>query len=198
MSQGTRKFMSIACLDDDNTRFRHSFVDDMESFYYVLLYCGVRWLPHYHAKDFKIHIEQFFERSKMVQLRKKNFLRNPFSGVIVWHCSEFGDLLNGLRTRKWADMWRPEVVDKLWRAYDEKDLPQNDKCYHFMSDAPEVDETSAEIENDQTRQPSPQSANTTMAVPFTSNEPLFSRKEKRNANDADLDEEFFAEKRIRS
>ncbi|KAH8115716.1 hypothetical protein DFH11DRAFT_1586639 [Phellopilus nigrolimitatus] len=31
---------------DGAANFRHSIKDDMESLFYVVLYCCVRWLPH--------------------------------------------------------------------------------------------------------------------------------------------------------
>ncbi|GBE83554.1 predicted protein [Sparassis crispa] len=42
---GTQAFMSHR-LDTGNGRLRHTIEDDMESLLYVVLYCGLHWLPH--------------------------------------------------------------------------------------------------------------------------------------------------------
>ncbi|KAL6302460.1 hypothetical protein BKA93DRAFT_395403 [Sparassis latifolia] len=42
---GTQAFMSHR-LDTGNGRLRHAIEDDMESLLYVVLYCGLHWLPH--------------------------------------------------------------------------------------------------------------------------------------------------------
>ena len=42
--QGTWAFMSYFSLSEDD--FRHSFQDDMESFYWIVLYAAILWLPH--------------------------------------------------------------------------------------------------------------------------------------------------------
>ncbi|KAI0770200.1 hypothetical protein C8Q74DRAFT_1422593 [Fomes fomentarius] len=43
---GTWQFMSIATLGSSGRTRKHTFLDDMESLIYVVLYCGFLWLPH--------------------------------------------------------------------------------------------------------------------------------------------------------
>ena len=48
--QGTWAFMSINVLQS-GTEYKHKFQDDMESFFYVVLYASIRWLQHTFTGD---------------------------------------------------------------------------------------------------------------------------------------------------
>lgn len=70
MRQGTWQFMSIKNLTGKKD-FRHSFLDDMESFFYVVLYAAALWLRHNHVDDLGQLMAIFFNEYRFSLGEKK-------------------------------------------------------------------------------------------------------------------------------
>ena len=71
--------------------YKHCLRDDMESLYYVVLYSGIRWLPHNHAARLGEAIDRFFFNylvagAKIVGggEKTKNVLNGDFTKSFKW------------------------------------------------------------------------------------------------------------------
>lgn len=125
--------------------FRHSFHDDMESFFYVVLYAAVRWLAHNDVEDLGDLMTYFFNefresRGKAVGGTRKgqNIIDLTFVGEFVWRCAAFAEWISTvLDLQKLAYLDRVDCdaakLSEVWEAIDAKDLPNDDRQVHPLS-----------------------------------------------------------------
>lgn len=136
--------MSIAALRGKN--FKHTFQDDMESFYYVILYSSVLWLPHKEVHNLELHVSKFFDeysedRGKVTGGIGKISDRAMGTFYEVW---EFKNdslkcWLEEVRTLQEAcrrgaqPKWTPEALHRQWKMTDEDNLPVDDRIDHRLA-----------------------------------------------------------------
>lgn len=134
--------MSIASLMVKKD-FKHSLQDEMESFYYIILYASIVGLPHENLDDVEGDISGFFDehkvhKGKLLGGRAKN--SNRFS-------SDFYDLweFKNDALKNWLEVvlqlqyksdkgeqlkWTPKALCDQWKITDEDDLPVNDRVHN--------------------------------------------------------------------
>lgn len=135
--------MSIASLLGED--FKHGFEDDMESFYYVILYASVLWLPHKNIENIEKRISRFFDEYEVndgvVQggsAKIANLVAGLFHKVWGFESDSLNRLLEGTRllqqqaAEEKRSKWTPEALHKQWKSTDEEDLPTNDKVDHLL------------------------------------------------------------------
>ncbi|OSD02405.1 hypothetical protein PYCCODRAFT_400579 [Trametes coccinea BRFM310] len=77
---GTWMFMSIRMLNSDQVNGKHTFADDMEALFYVVLYCALHYLPHdLSPEDLTSLTEGFFDQ----RLRRVGGVMHGGSGKIA-------------------------------------------------------------------------------------------------------------------
>lgn len=128
--------MSVASLV--GIEFRHRIQDDMESFYYVMLYCGVRWLPHKKVVDIKKQITSFFDEINDMggkpcggSFKHANIWVGDFHRLIGFTNAAiqawFSKVLQLQRPFFEQPNWKPEILHEIWKLADDADLPNNDR-----------------------------------------------------------------------
>ena len=139
--------MSVEMLTGDD-KFRHGFNDDMESFFYVVLYAGVRWLTHNHVEDLGDFMTYYFNEYRisfgkaMGGSRKgQNMISRTFVREFKWNNAEFAEWIDTvLNYQRTAFIDRTECdaakLFELWEAIDTKNLPNSDRHVHplWLSD----------------------------------------------------------------
>ena len=125
--------------------FQHSFQDDMESFFYVILYAGVRWLAHNHVEDLGELMTDYFNeyriscgKAKGGPRKSQNIIDVTFVGEFEWNSTGFAKWISSV-----LDLQKTAVLDRsdcdpaklfaIWEVIDAKDLPNDDRQVHLLS-----------------------------------------------------------------
>lgn len=131
--------------------FRHSFSDDMESFFYVVLYAASLWLAHDYVMDLGGLMEDYFNESRFSfgatrggSRKATNLLYNNFvdqfhwsGGILEWFYAILDLLKVAILDRLDCD---PEKFAEIWEANLGKDLPNDDRQMHRMDLPDDVSE----------------------------------------------------------
>lgn len=146
--------MSIKNLEG-NKKFRHSFQDDMESFFYVVLYASLRWLAHNQREDLELRLSQYFNENRFIvdekarggSMKVHNVVYGTFVDAFKWNNAELAEWIeNCLAMQKRAFLsrseWSPESLFELWVFTDSKNLPNNDRHVHLLMSTDEIEEPS--------------------------------------------------------
>lgn len=132
--------------------FKHTFSDDIESFFYVVLYAGLLWLPHDPVDDLKSDMMRFFgdwrERSGKFSgglLKLENITQDgTFIRLFNWKNKAFGKWIYGVQEVISAKIADKSVLalrmKKLWERIDGKKLPDDDRYEHNIDDKVPKDE----------------------------------------------------------
>lgn len=132
--------MSIALLRKRG--FRHRFQDDMESFYYVLLYSSVLWLPREEEEGFEKLVSEYFNEYlvgdgiatggsfKAVNIFT-GFFRNIWQFDNVLMQKYLDDILDLQRPFEDQPSWIPQALYTVMKSMDEEDLPLDDRMDHY-------------------------------------------------------------------
>ncbi|KAI0775522.1 hypothetical protein BD413DRAFT_470915 [Trametes elegans] len=146
---GTWAFMSIRMLDGRSLNRKHSFQDDMESLLYVVLYCGLHYLPHNlsklsltamvralfgkptdtaHGGDAKFTNSAFRQCTRRVQFGSAA-LQEWLTTVMDYHSPP-----EALR-EAYADKWsNPDHLDAFWTEFlRTRTLERADRVEHTIS-----------------------------------------------------------------
>ncbi|KAH9849497.1 hypothetical protein C2E23DRAFT_737101 [Lenzites betulinus] len=148
---GTWEFMSIRLLTTSDEESKHRFEDDMEALFYVVLYCGLRYLSHdLSMLDFTIFFKEIFQYSvpgigftiggggkssiainrtftKTTHFRSAGF--QEWLNTIMDYCWPRGEL-----KEKYKDMWTPVHVDTYWSEFlKTRELEHDDRVVHTLS-----------------------------------------------------------------
>lgn len=128
--------------------FRHRFKDDMESFYYVVLYASIHWLPHENPDDVKTEVARFFDEYKERRgkahggiAKSSNFTSGRFYDLWGFQNDALKIWLEGVRKMQWKNWddeqpkWTPKGLNDLWKIADEGDLPIDDRVEHLLPQA---------------------------------------------------------------
>lgn len=153
--------MSIDALFGDKS-FKHRFQDDMESFYYVVLYASVIWLPHENSECVEEEVTSFFdeykERSGKARggvAKESNRASGKFYRLWRFGNDALKEWLEAVRLLQWPTRygeqpeWTPKALNDQWKTTDEGNLPTNDRVNRALSRSPEeeVRETEASTSN---------------------------------------------------
>lgn len=137
--------MSINSLKG-NGSFKHSFQDDMESFFYVVLYACVRWLPHNFSGDLAKDMRDFFddcrEKRGMVvggSLKRDNVIDEYFVECFEWKDDHLANWINVALSFQRSNMngqdttmWTAERLDGLWELTDKNIRHKHDRFEHLI------------------------------------------------------------------
>ena len=131
--------------------FRHSFSDDIESFFYVVLYAASLWLAHDYVRDLGWLMDGYFNESRFSfgatrggSRKATNLLYNNFVNEFHWSGGILEWFLAILALLKVAIVdgpdCNPEKFAEIWEAILEKDLPNDDRQVHRMDLPDDVSE----------------------------------------------------------
>ena len=138
--KGTWAFMSIASLFRE--KFKHRFQDDMESFYYVILYASVLWLPHKEIDDIERRISKFFHEYELFDgkaeggsAKLSNSYRETFYRVWDFENRSLRLWLEKVLElqRPWDEPpnWTPQALYDQWKVIIDENLPEDDRIDHL-------------------------------------------------------------------
>lgn len=146
--------MSIKVLQGGDG-YRHTFQDDMESFFYVVLYAALRWLPHNHIEELGNLMSEYFNEYREHdgtplggRAKASNITFGDFTKGFKWEnghlATWFNDALQ-LQRRELLEQrglfWTPEALKELWKDINSKDLPNDDRIEHkIVVDSEEIKE----------------------------------------------------------
>lgn len=141
-AQGTWAFMSVSTLMPDN--IRHKFQDDMESFYYIVLYASVLWLPHMDVPLLENWVSNFFNESMDYHgqavggtVKESNRTSGSFYKLWRFKNNSLKTWLEAVRRLQWVSedgkqhKWTPKALHDQWKSTDEEDLPVDDREDHI-------------------------------------------------------------------
>lgn len=123
--------------------FKHRFQDDMESFYYVVLYSSALWLPHEESDNDKEHISKFFDEHEVFNGRLEGgtlkFLNRKL-GKFETSWGFKNELLREWLTRvrqlqlpyQTQPNWNPTSLHNVWLSIDRSNLPTDDRKEHIQ------------------------------------------------------------------
>ena len=127
--------------------YRHKFSDELESLFYVILYCCLRWIPHTKYRTLGSIIYDFFyfsyffgdiEIGGTSKVAERSIRR--ITGRFEYSCSAVSEwidsmfkLLAPLPVENVAN-WNEDAVEQLWKDIIESDLPDGDRVDHSISD----------------------------------------------------------------
>ncbi|KAI0714075.1 hypothetical protein C8T65DRAFT_573979 [Cerioporus squamosus] len=131
---GTWLFMSRDLLYDHENVVKQSINDDMESLFYVVLYCALHWLPHNLSKDkltdlittFFEHKEEYGEgvmgaRSKIINAENRYYTRGVVYGdpaIKEWLDTVMDYMSPRSHQREiYKDKWNPEQLNAFWAEF---------------------------------------------------------------------------------
>lgn len=137
--------MSINSLNGDEA-FKHTFEDDMESCFYVVLYAGLRWLPHIFTGDLAKTMTIFFddcqEEFGMVvggAWKQKNVTDRYLLKRVEWKNKHLAKWINdalSLQRRQinneGTPIWTAEALSDLWKSADKNIQYTNDRFEHLI------------------------------------------------------------------
>lgn len=188
--------------------FKHSLQDDMESFYYVVFYASVLWLPHKDVPNIANRVSKFFDEydeydGKAQGGTAKESNRNSGSFYKLWlfKNDSLKKWLEAVRKLQWRTeddeqpRWTPEALHDQWKSTDEEDLPIDDRVYHATQQE-ELQSSVAAVSS----KPRPQKANVNPHSPShaSGSVEIKSRtSSKRSAKDARFEESSDSSKRRR-
>lgn len=144
--------MSASSLQNDDD-FKHTIEDDMESFFYVVLYAGLLWLPHEPANPnrpshLRNDMTNFFgdchELAGKVSggnFKMRNIISSGyFTGLFKWKNKRLGKWVKEVQTlrsehekHKDKPFWTAEALKRIWENTDGKILPNNDRYEHKIN-----------------------------------------------------------------
>lgn len=135
--------MSINSLEA-NEDFKHRFQDDMESFYYMVLYASVRWLPHGKLDEIKERISKFFDENEAYRgkfegghQKFSNRERGRFETFWGFENEFLREWLKRVRKLQLPAQnqpsWTPRMLHDIWKSIDEEDLAKDDRKDHLGS-----------------------------------------------------------------
>lgn len=116
----------------------------MESFFYVVLYAGIRWLPHDFSGDLtremKLFFDNCYESSGMVvggALKRNNIFDEFFVDLFEWENEHLENWIKGVLllqqleiNNQDAPTWTAERLHRLWLRIDESISPEDDRFEH--------------------------------------------------------------------
>ncbi|KAL7279782.1 hypothetical protein ACG7TL_006189 [Trametes sanguinea] len=125
----------------------HTFQDDMESLFYVVLYCSLVHLPHNveDPEDLRTFIDHFFDSSTSIcgrleggDAKGANAVVRSWTKRIKWKNADLQDWLNTVMDyhsppvhlrAAWHDRWsNPDYLSSFWRSFlEERPLPKDDR-----------------------------------------------------------------------
>lgn len=137
--------MSIKVLSGSSD-LRHSLQDDMESFFYVVLYASIRWLPHDYidnlAKEIRIYFGDCQEQNGIIvggAVKMINLAHRSFFKMFEWRNSHLRDWIYGVLSLQFQEInnqglpiWTPERLYDLWVSIDNSNLPMQDRFDHIV------------------------------------------------------------------
>lgn len=194
--QGTWAFMSIAALLGDD--FKHILKDDMESFFYVILYASILWLPHREVNNIKRRMSKFFDEYDLVKGKAEggaSKYTNRALGNFVhsWGFKNqtlgdwFGEVLELQRPVGEEINWTPEALYDVWTSIDERGLPNDDRSDNLV---PKLSKGRPKPSKDQAQQdtytPNPVEQKTILEGECDSPSEKRRASSKRSAEDAEL------------
>ena len=194
--------MSAKLLSMD-PKYRHRFVDELESMLYVTLYCCVRWIPHNVLWRLGSLVRKFFfsfdyvldvKRGDMEKVWEARTERSftgkfdfPFKPVQQW-ISDMYDLLGPFCSSRESN-WNEDSVERLWRGMVCLDLPDGDRVDHQTYGL--LGETPRPYEGTKTMQVNAQSSSSSKRSYDESDDSESDRSSKRRRQDYDDGEEFY-------
>lgn len=120
----------------------------MESFYYIILYASVLWLPHENIQDVEEEMAEFFnnhkERNGQVKggtPKEANRIGGKFFSQWRFENDALKDWLETVRLLQWPTRygeqveWTPKALNDQWKATDEGDLPIDDRLDNISTNA---------------------------------------------------------------
>lgn len=199
--------MSIASLFGRKD-FNHRFQDDMESFFYVILYASVLWLPHKPVDDIGKHVSLFFDecndhngRPRGGSLKNSNRCSSTFYEIWEFENDSLKRWLEIVRDLQWPTRmgeqpeWTPKALYDQWKSTDEENLPLNDRVDHLVAEQPKECEQKPETADLNTTEPSENSIPPGYGLRSSN---IASRSSsKRSANDAGFEGQSESSKRQR-
>ena len=160
--QATWQFQSAAVCSHNWYRepFReHTVQDDMESMLYVVLYCGILYLPH-HTSDEEMRVTlkmifDYYDEEPGAEFpnggmhKATNFTSRKFTNVFDWHSAEFRVWLDSVMDfcQRQGTVWAPQPLLEWWDKFLEQHqhLPSQDwrnnvtlrRLYDLKQEAPQ-------------------------------------------------------------
>ena len=124
--------MSIKLLQSSSKPFQHTIQDDMESYFYVVLYCGILWIRQTkEIEDRKTLMNSYFGEYTLGEggnVKGYNQLYKSFIDKFCFECDELN---------KWLDnvcgfqldpaKWNLEALYSYWGGVVSQLLPQTDR-----------------------------------------------------------------------
>ncbi|KAI0663997.1 hypothetical protein C8Q70DRAFT_213515 [Cubamyces menziesii] len=138
------QFVAASLLDVTAAKQPHSILHDMESMFWVVIYCGMTRLPFTRpttAEEFIFIMNSLFDSSTPYQpgqvvtggdSKAKNLLDQRHISRFVWKCSHFATWISNLcrmQHSERATEWTPEALDAYWQNFlntFDNQLPLND------------------------------------------------------------------------
>ncbi|KAI0326079.1 hypothetical protein GY45DRAFT_1259676 [Cubamyces sp. BRFM 1775] len=148
---GTWAFMSIRMLYPGHEDYKHTFEDDMESLFYVVLYCALLYLPHHFVvSNLTDFVDEFFDEvegrgtdasgggAKSVNrvfrrfTKRVHFTSEAFQQWLDTVVGYLGPLPQDLAI--YSGKWTPEHLDAFWSEFlATHALEQDDRTVHELS-----------------------------------------------------------------
>lgn len=147
-------------LESHKEDFAHSIQDDMESMLYVILYCGLKWLPHNLHGNFFPSMNQFFAQESSRHngklsggtFKAANQHSRHYTSRITFTCQAFQEWLTTVMNynspmradiEEFEGKWDgPNHLYEFWDRFLQRhtDLPSNDRIDHYARIHPPRDD----------------------------------------------------------
>ncbi|OSD02505.1 hypothetical protein PYCCODRAFT_408431 [Trametes coccinea BRFM310] len=141
---GTWRFMSIKLINEPDEP--HTFQDDMEALFYVVLYCSLVHLQHDmdDPQDLRTFIQLFFDSSMFRfgrleggDSKRANAIMRTWTDRVKWNNADLKAWLDTVMDyhrppmhlrAAWSDRWsNPDYLDSFWRSFlEERSLAKDD------------------------------------------------------------------------
>lgn len=146
--------MSISVLQGGDG-YRHTFQDDMESFFYVVLYAALRWLPHNHIEELGNIMSRYFNEyhefegnpeGGRAKASNREGNGSDFTNKFHWEDEHLAKWINQciLLQEKYRGKqpdWTEKNLRELWEEINGKHLPNDDRIEHkIVVDSEEIKE----------------------------------------------------------
>lgn len=113
----------------------------MESFYYVLLYSSVLWLPREEEEGFEKLVSEYFDEYQEMEgtvqggaFKAVNIETGFFRNIWIFHNTLvqrfLDDILELQRPFEDQPSWTPQALYAIIKSMDEEDLPLDDRIDH--------------------------------------------------------------------
>ncbi|KAJ8496247.1 hypothetical protein ONZ51_g1188 [Trametes cubensis] len=158
---GTWAFMSIRMLDAEQELGKHTFQDDMEALLWVVLYCGLFYLPHNLSADQLTQLHDgLFESSRPVADKLQggegklvNAACRFWTKQVHFGSAAFVEWLNTVMDyhspppelqAKYKGMWTAEKLEAYWRDFlqSHNDLERDNRSVHELLTSRYVEDVS--------------------------------------------------------